>query len=218
MATEQTSHDLDSISMHIWHIDLDGALGDLVELLSDREIKRAEAKKQAFERNRFILAHGAMRSILGRYMGVSGGELTFSHGDKGKPSIRNPKSDIEFNLSHCDDMALLAVTYKIQVGIDLERIRTRPLQLKIAQRMFPDQIYKRLIQSPSDQFDVEFFRHWTELEARAKCVGHGIFSSSKVWDEITTKHISLHDRWMACVAVRDIEISSLRLRHFPYRN
>jgi len=218
MTIEQTSNDLKTGSIHIWRIDMDGPVADLASLLSTVEIERAEAKQRAKERDRYILAHGAMRSILGDYLGLPGGELRFVQGEKGKPKLNHLGSTIEFNLSHCESMALLAVSNTAPVGIDLERVRTRPLQLKIAQRMFPETICKELEQLPPDQINEAFFKHWTELEARAKCVGEGIFSADKTLDKITTHHFSPQDGWMACVAAMGVDLSSQELKHFVYSN
>ncbi len=218
MVIEQTSSDLKDDSIHIWRIDLDGPTHDLYGLLSAKEIKRAQDRRQEIERKRFILAHGAMRSILGEYLGISGAELAFIHGEKGKPSLDHPKVNIKFNLTHCEDMALLAVADAIPVGIDLERIRSRPMQLKIAQRMFPPAIYQELLQLSADRLDATFFKHWTELEARAKCLGGGIFSADDARDCITISHFSPQDGWMACVAAKGLDVSTLELKHFLYRN
>jgi len=218
MTIEQTSNDQKLDSIHIWCIDMDGPVADLANLLSTVEIERAEAKQRAKERDRFILAHGAMRTILGDYLGLPGGELRFVQGEKGKPRVDHPGLTIEFNLSHCENMALLVVSKTAPVGIDLERIRTRPLQLKVAQRMFPEAICKELEQLPLDQLNEAFFKHWTELEARTKCVGDGIFSAEKTLDKITTHHFSPQDGWIACVAAMGIDLSSQEPKHFVYSN
>ncbi len=204
-------------SIHIWRIDLDGPTHDISSLLSADETKRAEGIKQAQTRDRFIHGRVAMRSILSGYLGVVGDKLTFIQHEKGKPAISPPYSDIEFNLSHCENMALLAVTKQIPIGIDLEFIRPRPSQLKIAQRMFPEPIYKELQKQPSDQFDTAFFRHWTELEARAKCAGDGIFAHDGWQANITSRHFYPQDGWMACVATQGTDISTLELKNFVYR-
>lgn len=217
MTIEQTSNDLKTDSIHIWCIDLDGAVGDLAELLSTEEQKRADAKYRAQERNRFILGRGALRSILGNYLNVSGDVLRFNQGEKGKPVIGNTGLNLEFNLTHCEGMALLAVAKTIPIGIDLERIRARPLQLKVAQRMFSEEIYQELEQLPSDQLDLAFYQHWTELEARAKCEGAGIFSIDDLQDAITTHHFTPQEGWVACVAARGVDLSDKELKYFVHR-
>jgi len=210
--------EIETGTAHVWRIWLDKPSGSLAELLSSDENKRVERFKQPSDRNRFVRAHGAMRSILGRYLGKSGDILKIVTGAKGKPSLEGPDSAIEFNLTHCEDMALLAVTEGLAVGIDLERIRERPMQLKIAKRLFLDSIYQRLLSLPSDQIDEAFLRHWTELEACAKCAGDGIFSNENERDDIKPLHFNPEHGWIACIAVKGLDASALELRHFLYRN
>ncbi len=205
--------------IHIWHIKLDQPVDNtLSELLSSDETQRAERFKQAPDRNRFIRSHGAMRSILGCYLGVSGNLLEFGFGENGKPHLTNPVTSIEFNLSHCEDRALLAVADNIPVGIDLERIRVRASQLKIAKRLFPKPIYIELFSLPADKVDDMFLQHWTELEARAKCVGSGIFSTQNGQDDLLTSHFHPVDGWVGCIASAQQDTDTLNLQHLNFRN
>jgi 4'-phosphopantetheinyl transferase len=218
MVIKQTLNDLTDDCIHIWQIDLDGPVASLAELLSAEELKRAEAKLQTNAPHRSIRARGAIRSILGDYLAVPGAKLEFVQGEQGKPSIFLPNSDIEFNLTHCENIALLAVANKTPVGIDLERIRTRPFQLKIAQRMFSEQVFRELSRLSSDQLDTAFFQHWTELEACAKCIGYGIFSYKERNNKISTKHFTPKQGWISCIATESADVSSMQLKHFVYRN
>jgi 4'-phosphopantetheinyl transferase len=216
MVTKQTLYDLEADSIHIWRIDLNGPIDALAELLSPEELSKADAKLKTNERERSIRARGGMRSILGNYLGVSGDSLVFNQGEKGKPSISQSNSAIEFNLTHCEDLALLAVAKTVPVGIDLERIRTSPSQLRIAQRVFSDQVYKELEQLPSSKLDKAFFHYWTELEACIKCLGNGIFSNECKPNGVTSTHFSPQDGWIACIAAKDRDITSLKLKQFVY--
>jgi 4'-phosphopantetheinyl transferase len=216
MTTRQTLIDLEANCIHIWHIDLDGSTDDLVALLSSDEIRIAKAKVKKIEQDRYIRARGCMRSILSSYLNIAGSELKFNVGDKGKPSIRDNKSNIEFNLTHCEGIALLAVTRTNTVGIDLERIRNKPSLIKIAQRTFTDGVYAELKQIPPEKIAARFFHYWTELEARAKCKGCGIFSKQEELDEITSHHFSPKQDWLACIAISKTDITSIQLKHFVY--
>jgi 4'-phosphopantetheinyl transferase len=204
--------------IHIWQIDLDGPVHSISSLLSADETARANELKQTQMQARFIRGRGAMRSILGDYLDTPGNELRLIREHNGKPSLAFPESDIEFNLTHCENMALLAVAINIPVGVDLERVRHKSEQLKIAQRMFSDAIYKELRQLPPKQLALEFFRHWTELEARTKCVGDGIFSRENERSDVTTQHFYPEDGWVACVATRGVDIATMELKHFVYGN
>jgi 4'-phosphopantetheinyl transferase len=202
--------------IHVWRIDLDQPAPGLLALLSPDEIERAGRLKQTLDRDRFIRTHGAMRSILGGYLGLSGDLLRFGVGDKGKPYLISPDTSLEFNLSHCQEMALLAVTKGIPVGIDLERISTKPLQLKIAKRMFPESVYAELSALPPEQLGKNFLRYWTEFEARVKCRGYGIFSNGEEHGSTQVTHFTPKPGWIACVALMQQDSGSLNLQHHNF--
>ncbi len=202
--------------LQVWHIDLDRTAGDLTDGLSPDEVNRAQRFIQERDRNRFIRARGAMRTILGERLGVSAAELEFGLGEHGKPFIRRPESDIEFNLTHSRGMALLAVSATGPVGIDLECIRSRPSQLKIAQRLFPAGIYQRLSALPANQLAAAFTERWTEFEARAKLHGAGIFSAKVEQEGIRTTHFSPRQGWIACAAIVTPTEASMELQHLNF--
>jgi len=203
--------------IHVWHIDLDRPIGGMSGLLSQEETARVEAMLMEQDKSRYKRVRGAMRSILGNQLGVPGDALEFIRGEHGKPSIRQPESAIQFNLTHCAGMALLAVSETIPVGVDLEHISSRPSQLRIAQRLFPQSVHDDLAALPSSQQDAAFFQHWTEFEACAKCQGVGIFTPGKDESGIQTIHFTPKPGWIACVACKTSAKEALiRLKHFNF--
>lgn len=202
--------------IHVWRIDLDRPAANLLKLLSPDETERSARLKQALDRNRFIRSHGAMRSILGSYLGMPGDVLRFGAADKGKPYLISPDSRLKFNLSHCEDLALLAVAEDISLGIDLERIRTKPLQLKIAKRMFPESVYSELSSLPAERLDRKFLQYWTEFEAKAKCLGNGIFSNTEEYNHPLITHFTPKPGWIACVAYMQRDRDNMNIRHHNF--
>ena len=202
--------------VHIWHVDLDRPAANLLGLLSQDETERFARLKRVLDRDRFIRAHGAMRAILGRYLGLSGDMLRFGVADKGKPYLISPDSRLTFNLSHCEDLALLAVAEEISLGIDLERIRSKPLQLKIAKRMFPKSVYSELSALPPERLDKEFLQYWTEFEAKAKCLGNGIFSNAEEHDHPLITHFTPKPGWIACVACMQPDRDNMYIQHHNF--
>jgi excinuclease UvrABC ATPase subunit len=84
--------------------------------------------------------------------------------------------------------------------------------------MFSEQVFRQLAQLPSDQLDTDFFQHWTELEACAKCIGDGVFSYKERNNKISGKHFTPREGWIACIATEGADASSMQLKHFVYRN
>src|SRR5579863_336700 len=90
--------------------------------LSEDEIARANRLKFDEDRVRWTRARSALRLILSRYAGDDPARLAFIYSQHGKPALL-PFSDVEFNLSHAGDWALIGVARSVPVGVDIERIR-----------------------------------------------------------------------------------------------
>src|SRR5690348_18513153 len=105
---------MDTHPVELWTISL---TRDLPSHISEDELARANRFKFEADRVRWIRARSALRMILSRYAGEDPGNLVFSYGTHGKPSI--PLSHIQFNLSHGGVWALVAVSRWIALGLDM---------------------------------------------------------------------------------------------------
>ncbi|MCU1236083.1 MAG: 4-phosphopantetheinyl transferase [Candidatus Solibacter sp.] len=149
--------------IHVWRIQLDKVN---TPPPTTGEAARAGRFATPTLRRRYLRAHGALRDILGRY---TDGRLDFALHEKGKPFLPN-LPDLEFNLSHSKQMALVAVARGTPVGVDIERLRPLIEFAAIAERYFPpDEV------CPSDAPD--FFRRWTRFEAILKAQGLGLYGA-----------------------------------------
>ena len=134
-------------------------------LLSGAEAERAGRLRFEDDRVRWTHARSALRSVLARYAGDTPESLCFVYGAQGKPALSPPR-DIEFNLSHAGDWALIAVAKFVPVGVDIERIREN---VDIAA------LLRRLGESNLPQAVPDLYKAWTRREARSKAVGGAIF-------------------------------------------
>ncbi len=177
------SLNLESHHVDIWRLPLN-LLVDSVKLtestLSADETKRAARFHFEVDKNRFIVAHGALRRIIGCYLHSDPAELTFSVNDYGKPALVN--SDLEFNLSHSGDFALIAVTQGRKIGVDVERIRQGISSHVIAQQYFSKSEVAELQTLPLEQRVNGFFTCWTRKEAYIKAQGLGLALSLESFD------------------------------------
>lgn len=89
-------------------------------LLSPEE--EALASRFRFEKDarHWRACRSALREILGRTLGIPPAEVALYPGEHGKPLLREPHAYLHFNLSHCHDLALIAVSVEGPVGIDIE--------------------------------------------------------------------------------------------------
>jgi len=123
-----------------------------------------------------LLKLATLRQILGRYLGLAAQEITFSYGAKGKPKLSGKlqKSGLKFNLSHSHELALLAVTRDLAVGIDVELVDHEFATEEIAQHFFALGEVKRLSSIPVNGRADAFFACWTRKEAYIKALGDGL--------------------------------------------
>jgi 4'-phosphopantetheinyl transferase len=168
---------LEDGEVHVWSASLcldPHELALMREVLSPDELLRCERSPLLQERNRFIAGRGLLRHVLAPYVHLDPAEIQLAYGYAGKPYLADDSLDIEFNISHSGDLALIAITAGREVGVDVERICDMPEMDEIVARFFTDRA-KAEYQAAAlvDRLQV-FFRCWTEKEAVSKCTGQGI--------------------------------------------
>jgi 4'-phosphopantetheinyl transferase len=167
--------ELESHQVDIWRIRFDiptNLLKVLEEKLSVDESERAGRFHFQIHRDRFIAAHGCLREILTRYLHCDPHQISFSINPYGKPALVD--HNLEFNLSHSGDFALIAITDGRRVGIDIEQIRQGISSQVIAQQYFSKAEVAELQALPLEQRKNAFFTCWTRKEAYIKAHGLGL--------------------------------------------
>jgi len=175
-----TDLDLSSDEVHIWRATLERSathVRQLAQALSGDEQARAERFYFERDRRRFIVAHGVLRAILGRYLGIGPGQVQFRYGHRGKPylSKRFSSHTLEFNVAHSHELALYAITRSRQIGVDLEYVRPMPDIEQIAASFFSARENAVLHSLPKNQKSEAFYNCWTRKEAYLKATGEGLF-------------------------------------------
>ena len=165
--------------VHIWRIYLDQPLSHTRELrcvLSADERARAERFHFSKDRDRYITCHGLLRTILGRYLDRRPSELRFRFNSYGKPYLDGEfgSAEVHFNLSHSGALALCAIAYRSEIGIDIECIRPDLADMQTAKRYFSAREVAALRATPVDQQPETFFTYWTCKEAYIKARGEGL--------------------------------------------
>jgi 4'-phosphopantetheinyl transferase len=165
--------------IRVWRADLDRPDAEIEALgahLSADERERADRFRFPADRRRFTAARGLLRVLLGRTLGVSPREIDFSYGAFGKPALRHPAdSGLEFNLTHSQGMALIAISWGRNVGIDLEFHRQEFNFRVIADRFFTARESGQIEALPESARRSAFFRVWTLKEAFLKARGNGLW-------------------------------------------
>jgi 4'-phosphopantetheinyl transferase len=165
--------------VHLWRVNL-GTVGPAeaswLPLLSDDEAKRAARFHFSRDRQRYVAARAWLRRLLGSYLGCDAKALTFSYSEKEKPALSGSYAgqNVEFNVSHSGDVALLAFACGRHIGVDVERIKTDFEVEAIANRFFSVREREQLSACPQEEKCAAFFRCWTRKEAYIKATGDGL--------------------------------------------
>ena len=163
--------------IHVWRIALDGLKEPVGDNLSAEEVARAERLTRLDDRRRFVAARSLLRRILADVLGSvddpKGSALRVGYGPAGKPFLVDDPQ-LHFNVSHSDDLAVIAVTRVGEVGIDVERQRTMADRDDVARLVFNEAERIALLACPADERDSVFYRIWTRKEALLKAMGVGL--------------------------------------------
>ena len=161
---------------HVWRCDLDILLVEEYEtFLTKDEHERAARFRFPLHRARYIAGRGALRYLLAQYLTRQPQEFSFVLNAHGKPELASKQ--LRFNVSHSQNLALLAFCPDDDIGVDLEFRRTDyddEKIMRLAGRFFCKAESHELetVNGPARQ--AAFFRCWTRKEALLKATGEGI--------------------------------------------
>jgi len=154
----------------------------LASMLSDEERERAARLASA---PRWIVARAALRIVLAGHLGVHPSDVEFASGAHGKPEIFG--SALRFNLSHSGDLALIALTAKAEVGIDVERTSRRSGAIERTLTAG-----ERANINGRDRH-TQLLQIWCRKEALAKAGGGGLGWAPETFDTSTPGEFHLSD-------------------------
>lgn len=148
-------------------------------LLSSAEQARAGRFRRPDDRDRWIVAHGVLRMILGRLAECAPEQIVFGEGENGKPHIVEPASAAcwRINLSHSHRMCVIGTTKLAALGVDIEHVRSIEDMNGVARRVFTGREYGELTALQGEQRLRGFYNGWTRKEAIVKAMGVGISQS-----------------------------------------
>lgn len=166
----------------IWQFPLHKLWKDALLILNSAEQKRAARFYFDIHRNRFIAAHAFLRTILSRYLkNKNPNTLEFTENKYGKPQLANNLQNLEFNLSHSENIGLLAVGQKYSLGIDIEFFSSREY-LSLANYMFSEKERLAIKNIKHNMQPQVFFNIWAQKEAFIKACGMGLSYPTQEFD------------------------------------
>lgn len=129
------------------------------------------------DRDRYAVAHVALRRLLGAYLVIPPEEVALTRGacplcaePHGRPEVAgNP---LHFSLSHSGDLALLGFA-ATPVGVDTEQVPAPKVVKELAGSLHPRETAE-LAALPYGDRPVAFARAWARKEAYLKGTGTGL--------------------------------------------
>lgn len=209
---------LERDQVDLWRAALDvspRAAAALTRSLSSDERARAERFHRELDRQRFVVAHGALRGLLSAYLGIDATDVQLVDDEKGKPRLAPPASGwLQFNISHSADVAVFGFVRDRAIGVDVERVRKDFPFADVARRSF-SAAERATVESLPDERRVDaFFAAWTRKEAYLKGLGVGIAGQSAVpaqLDDWSVVDVDAGVGYAAAVAVegRDVQVPTV---------
>lgn len=168
--------------IHLWYVHDQNIhdshlLSEYYNFLNREE--RLQQKRFYFEKDRhqYLITRALVRSVLSLYVNqISPEKWKFKKNAYGKPFISNNSLliPLRFNLSHTDNLVVMAVTLDREIGVDVEYLPRLGKTLEIASHFFSPIEVEHLLALPPEKQKSRFFDLWTLKEAYIKACGMGL--------------------------------------------
>ncbi|WP_157766688.1 4'-phosphopantetheinyl transferase family protein [Caballeronia sordidicola] len=160
----------------VWHIalELDRSPAD-IPFLDDDEQARTMRYRLRADQIRFAETRSVLRELLAGYMRSDPVTVRFALSARGKPKLdAATAAGLSFNVSHAGAHALIAVSRRRNVGVDIEQVDETLDWRELAMLACTDDERCSLEEVTGGQQHALFFRCWTAKEALLRALGLGI--------------------------------------------
>lgn len=201
---------------HVWKIDLRAVNKEncSLDILAEAEKKHLSLFKFEKDRFRYGITHCMKRWILASYLNEKPERLVFVRERNGKPAIFPQQNwlNLQFNISHSNQLILLGVTVEDPIGIDIE-YHADNIFIETLSEFILSPLERCFFSKLASQQEKKkaFFRCWTRKEAYLKAEGSGLT------DLLTKISVDLNelpgDNWLETLMLNKKE--SLQWKLFP---
>jgi 4'-phosphopantetheinyl transferase len=177
----------------------------LSSLCTPKELARSRRYLSENDNKRFVITRGLLRVVLAKVLNKNAEDIEIEIGENKKPKLKNSQG-IDFNISHTNDCALIAVS-KSPIGVDVESTQNNIDYLPIMDTCFSIN-EKIFVDNHSDSLKA-FYMIWTRKESVLKLFGKGIdddIKSIEVLDGVNSVEASLFNSENANLQVLSIEL------------
>ena len=141
--------------------------------LSEAEHTRMNRFGNDALRARYAAGRASLRWLLGRTLDIEPGRVPIVRGTRGRPRLATT-DDIDFNVSHTADAALIAIAELTRIGVDIER-EDRVINVDgIARKFLTPRERAALAPLDPDAARRRVLRLWTCKEASSKATGDAL--------------------------------------------
>lgn len=155
----------------VWRLSLRGRVD--CRVLSPRERLRSAALRYQADRQRFVLARSALRSLLAVALDMPPAEVAIVARSRSDKPRLPPEYGIKFSVAHAGDAILIAIAFDLDLGVDIEpHAPPRPL-LVPRLVLHPAELTAFAAISPTGR-PSWLLRRWVLKEAVGKASGLGL--------------------------------------------
>ncbi len=154
---------------------------DALSFLDDTEYHRLGSFNSSDAAQQFLAARYFLKRILGDALSLPPSSLSFAYTDSGKPFL-SQSPDIQFNISHAQDLIAVVLSFGYEVGVDIEFQRPVTSVEALSARFFSPTEQTFLKNLPSECRSDAFFYLWTRKEAFLKTLGGGLSMGLHLFD------------------------------------
>jgi len=162
----------------LWFIEpttlLPSDVAELSAVLSQDEQHQLQQYRHLATRHTALITRAILRLVLSRYTSIPATDLAFIKQAHGKPMLADNPHRLHFNVSHNEQLIVLAVCVADEVGCDIEDPQRKVNVPAITRRYFAPQEQQLLANLKEQQQQQTFFEIWTLKEAFVKATGLGI--------------------------------------------
>jgi 4'-phosphopantetheinyl transferase len=173
------SGEVASETLDLWL--LDSGADDAIDpsVLDESERRRAHALQAPDLRRRYLLAHAALRHLLGQALGLPPRDVRMVRescprcgATGGRPVLAESMRSLHFSLSAREHLVLLALA-SAAVGVDVEAVPSRRAVDEASALLHPAEREELRDMDPDDR-RATFTRLWSRKEAYLKGIGVGV--------------------------------------------
>jgi 4'-phosphopantetheinyl transferase len=161
----------------VWSCPLDlpeSARLELAACLPEAERREAAQRLEPLDRRRWLTARGWRRHLLSAQLERDPRALTIVVDERGKPSLDGDDAGLRFSTSRSEDLALVACSRCMEVGVDVEVISPSTDVERFAARFLSASEQRALAARPVEHRRRALFACWARKEAYLKATGTGL--------------------------------------------